>query len=174
MDKIEADVDDLIGQRVEGKRGSVPEDTIAPAEYIARRVQNQIDKCFEPKALQYQAAAKRLRSIEVVLALATAGITAIVGLADKELVGGLSFDFAALIAVLTTISGAILAYVEASRYDFTVQSYRATARRLRNQLLNEPASVPVPSPAWSAFVEQCEAILQQENQSWVAKFGKPA
>jgi hypothetical protein len=175
VEKVEADVDDLINQQVASKPGNTPTDVITPSNYIDRRVKNQIENYYEPRALQYQAAATKLRRIELVLALATTCFTAVVGVANKELIGGLSFDFVALIAVLTTISGAILAYVEASRYDFTVASYRATARRLRAQLLKDPTpAVKAPSAEWSAYVQQCEAILQEENNSWVAKFGKPA
>jgi hypothetical protein len=79
----------------------------------------------------------------------------------------------ALTAVLTTISGMILSHIEASRYDYLVVSYRATARRLRDALLNAPADAVAPSPAWSACVTQCEAILGDENSAWVAKLGKP-
>ena len=45
-----------------------------------------------------------------------------------------------LTAVFTTLAGMILAYVEASRYDFIVSSYRVTARRLRDLANNPPAN----------------------------------
>ena len=171
--QIEQDVDDLLGRQVSGPPGSAPVDMLTPAEYVEKRVKQQVDGFFEPKALALKATADRLRRIEFLLALTTTCITAIVGLANKELVGGLKFDFVALTAVLTTISGAILAHIEASRYDFTVTAYRATARRLRDALREMPVDPVVPSPAWSAFVDRCETILAQENNSWVAKFGKP-
>jgi hypothetical protein len=79
----------------------------------------------------------------------------------------------ALTAVLTTISGAILAHIEASRYDYLIMTYRGAARRLRNELSAVPAPAALPSPEWSAFVERCESIIAQENGSWIAKFGKP-
>lgn len=173
--KVEVDVEDLLGQREKGKPGSTPMQDLKPAEYLEKRVKAQIDKFFEPKAASYQSTAKAWRHAEFALALATTCLTAALGVAKKEIVGGVPFDFAALIAVLTTVSGAVLAYIEASRYDFTVTLYRATARRLRAQLYGAPAAdVAVPSPEWSTFVHQCEAILQDENSSWVAKFGKPA
>jgi hypothetical protein len=81
----------------------------------------------------------------------------------------------AITAVLTTISGAILAHVEAQRYDQVVSQYRATARRLRNAIATAPPpeSFAVPSKEWSAFVVKCEGILAAENNSWLAKWSKP-
>jgi len=83
------------------------------------------------------------------------------------------FDFVALTAVLTTVSGAILAFVEASRYDFIVSTYRATPQRLRDEETSTPSGATPPSPEWSSFVDRCERILQEQNNSWVAKFGRP-
>lgn len=173
LKKIETDVDDLLSQRVMGPPRSLPTDDIAPADYITKRLEGQVRSFFEPSAQRYQASAKRWRLLEFLLALATTILTAIVGAVPEEYTAWLSFDFAAIIAVLTTISGAILAHVEASRFDFLATSYLATARRLKYLLPTAPGpSVPVPSPDWSAFVEQCESILQSESDSWIAKFGK--
>jgi hypothetical protein len=68
--------------------------------------------------------------------------------------------------VLTTIAGAVLAHVEASRFDFLVTIYLATARRLedRKSGSGEP---------FSAFVNDCENIIATENMSWIAKWAKP-
>jgi hypothetical protein len=170
--KIENEIEDFLGARKPAGPSSVPRNPISPQEYIDARVKNQISKFFEPKATQAQAAARKMRTIEFALAMATTVITAIMSVVDKHTFG--SFDVVALTAVFTTLSGAIIAYIEASRYDFTVQSYRATARRLRDELTNQPANPQPGTPAWSEFVERCEAILREENNSWIAKFSKPA
>jgi hypothetical protein len=167
--KIEADVDDLIGLQVTLGPSSQPTDVIAPEVYITERLGGQI-KFYEKKATESQAAARKLRRIEFVLALATTIITALVGILPKGSFGG--FDLVALTAVLTTLSGAILAHIEASRYDFTVASYRATARRLKDQRDNPPPNPEAGTPDWSAFVDRCESILQTENSGWIAKFSK--
>ena len=171
--QIEKDVDDLIGLQTKAKTGSTPVDLMIPAEYLEKRVKRQIEDFFEPRIEQNQALAKTLRRIEFGLALVTTCITAIVGVAGKDW-WGLNFDFVALTAVLTTISGVVLVHVEAARYDFIVTSYRATARRLRDMLANAPDKFEFPSPQWSAFVNQCETILSEENNSWIAKFSKPS
>ncbi|HEV7915094.1 MAG TPA: DUF4231 domain-containing protein [Albitalea sp.] len=173
VDEIEQGVDDLLGQQVDGPAGSAPVAPLSPDEYAQQRVREQI-AYFESNALALKAMADRMRRAEFWLALVTACITAIVGVAGKDLIGGLKFDFVALTAVLTTISGAILAHIEASRYDFTVTAYRAAARRLRDALRDMPAHPVPPSAEWSAFVDRIEGILADENSSWVAKFGKPA
>jgi hypothetical protein len=171
-DEIEKAVDDLSAQFVQAGRGRTPVAAITPDEYVAKRIDGQI-AYFEKAARTAQTKAGRLRALELTLAFTTTVIAAVVGFIDKEPIAGLDFDFAALIAVLTTISGTILAYIEASRYDFLATTFRATERRLRGHKVAHPAGVTVPSPDWSAYVERSEMILQEENTSWVAKFGKP-
>lgn len=168
---ILTDVDDLNVHRAETGRSSAPTGPIAPADYVAKRVREQAE-WHERKAAAAQRSAKRWRAIEFSLALLTAIITAVVGSLDKTFLGPI--DFVALTAVLTTLSGAILAYVEASRYDFIVSTYRATARRLRMEETAAPVGATTPSADWSAFVARCEGILQEQNNSWVAKFSAPA
>jgi hypothetical protein len=171
VQQIEADVDDLIGRQESHGTSSLPTDFIAPQDYITKRLTGQID-FYERKAVENQAAARKLRRIEFVLALATTIVTAVVGILPKGSFGG--FDLVAPTAVLTTLSGAILAHVEASRYDFTIASCRATARRLKDQRSNPPPNPQVCTPEWSAFVDRCESLIQAENSSWIAKFSKPA
>ena len=167
--KIETDVDDLVGLQEASGRSTLPTNVIAPADYITQRVASQID-FYEKKAIHSQAAARNLRRIEFVLALATTINTAVVGILPKRSFGG--FDLVALTAVLTTLSGAIVAHLEASRYDFTVASYRAAARRLKDQLNNPPPNAQPGTAEWSAFVDRCETIMSTENHGWLAKFSK--
>jgi Protein of unknown function (DUF4231)/SMODS and SLOG-associating 2TM effector domain 1 len=127
-EKIERDVEDLLGEAVPASgKGSVPRSLLPPEGYIETRVRGQVEKYYEPKAETYRRAASTLRTVEFGLSLVAAIITAAVGVAGKELFG-LRFDFVALTAVLTTIAGAIIAHIEASRYDFLVMTYRAAAR----------------------------------------------
>jgi hypothetical protein len=87
-------------------------------------------------------------------------------------VGGIPFDLAAFTAVLTTVSGAILAHIEASRYQYLVTSYLATARRLEDADLGFTAAAGDPN-LWSDFVNRCEDIIAAENSSWTAKWTTP-
>jgi conflict system pore-forming effector with SLATT domain/uncharacterized protein DUF4231 len=162
--KIETDGDDLIQHLVKAAGpGSSPRAALSNADYLARRVAGQV-KWYNDKADTYAAISKRLHMIELILAAAATLITAIAGVTGKSILG-IPFDAAAFTAVLTTLAGAVLAHVEASRYDFLVMTYRATARRLvdRLNLSHEP---------WSDLVNDCENILAAENTSWIAKWTK--
>jgi hypothetical protein len=170
-EKIEDGIDDLNNKLVEAdKAGSAPTAMIAPAEYVAKRVRAQIDSFYRPKAEHFRRMASRLRAAEFILALLATIITAAVGVMKKYPVSDLPFDLAALTAILTTIGALVLAHIEASRYDFLVTTYRATARRLEDALSDLSAMPPAPSQAWSNFVGRCETILATENNSWVAKW----
>jgi hypothetical protein len=101
-----------------------------------------------------------------VLALAATLITAAASVTPKvNLIFGVQFDIAALTAVLTTIAGAVLAHIEASRFDFLVTTYVAAARHLEDRGNG-------PNDPWSDFVTDCERILEAENNSWIAKWTK--
>ena len=172
-EKIERDVDDLLSKAVTADRAQTATLEMSPEEYIQTRIRNQVQDFYEPRAEAYRRAAARLRWVEFGLALAATVITGIVSIAGKDPIG-LGFDFIALTAVLTTVAGAILAHIEASRYDFFVMNYRAAARRLRNEVAILGDTPSVPSHEWSAFVERCESIIADENNNWVAKWSKPA
>ena len=107
-----------------------------------------------------------MRQIEFGLALLATIFTAVAGVAGKSApILGIQLDFAAFTAVLTTLGGAILAHIEASRYDFLAMTYTATARRLEDR-----CNAPVVSP--SDFVNDCETVIANENTSWIAKWTK--
>jgi hypothetical protein len=162
--KIESDGEDLLPKLIAATHpGSAPRQPITQAEYIDRRVNHQIS-WYRPKADHYRNTANMLRRVEFFLALAATLITAIASVTGKSApLWGVQFDFAALTAVLTTIAGAVLAHIEASRFDFLAVTYLATARRLEDRRDGPQAS-------WSDFVNDCENILASENASWIAKW----
>lgn len=171
-ERIERDVDDLLNQAVAAGPGRTPTTDITPDEYVRTRVRNQAKEYYEPKAEAHRQAAVRLRRLEFGLSLAATIITGAVAVAGKDPTG-LGFDFIALTAVLTTLAGAILAHIEASRYEFYVTSYRAAARRLSNELASAEKTPAAPSAEWSEFVARCEIIISEENNNWVAKWSRP-
>jgi hypothetical protein len=165
--KIEDDGDDLIATLVTNPgAGSVPRAPLALQQYVERRIDGQID-FYKSRASTYRTTATWLRHTELGLALAATLITAIASVTGKSTyIFNVQFDIAALTAVLTTVAGAVLAHVEALRFDFLVTTYLATARRLddRKGDSHEPLS---------AFVNDCENIIATENMSWIAKWAKP-
>lgn len=172
-EKIEKDLDDLVDREVANTReGSAPRAMLTPQQYREQRILSQAKQFFRPKALAYRKIAARLRGIEFALALTATIITALAGVIGKSLpVANINFDIAALTAVLTTVSGAILAHIEASRYQHLVTSYLATARRLEDEDTKFD-SASSDAKSWSDFVNRCEDIIAAENNSWVAKWTK--
>jgi hypothetical protein len=171
-ERIERDVDDLLASAV-GKAvaGSSPRSSLSRYEYVAGRVRNQMNDFYLRRANENTRIATRLRRAEFSLALAATVITAVVGVAGKNLFG-ITFDFVALTAVLTTVAGAVLAHIEALRFDFLVVIYRATARRLSAELSKTGDLNAFSQDDWSDFVNRCEAIIAEENTSWAAKWTK--
>jgi hypothetical protein len=164
---IEADGDDLDGKLVSATEPSaVPKAMLTLDEYRNLRVVGQAKTFYRPKAEQYKKAAARLRHAEFALALLATAITAVASVAGKSgPIFGIQLDFAAFTAVLTTLGAAVLAHVEAQRYDFLAMTYTATARRLEDRLTRPPAST-------SDFVNDCETVIANENSSWIAKWTK--
>jgi len=170
---IEEDLDDLSYLTVTPRGpGSAPRKKLTADEYRNLRVVDQVRNFYRPRARDYQTVAARLRAIEFVLALTATIITALAGAVGKlPIVAGFRFDLAALTAVLTTIGGAVLAHIEASRYQHLVTSYLATARRLENAAAEFDAA-KVDRQKWSDYVNGCEDIIATENSSWVARWTK--
>lgn len=164
--RIEVDGNDLIAKLIiESPQGSVPRGMLTLPQYIERRVNGQISY-YRDRARRYRTAGTWLRRAEFVLALAATIITAVASATGKSTqFFGIQFDLAALTAVLTTVAGAVLAHVEASRHDFLETIYVATARRLEDRRGG-------PHEPVSAFVNDCENIIATENMSWVAKWTK--
>jgi hypothetical protein len=165
--EIEADGEDLIGElATHAGKGSLPRTALTAQQYVEGRVNKQI-VYYQDRAAKYRKRANWLRGAEFSLALAATLITAVASVTGKSThVFGIQFDIAALTAVLTTIAGAVLAHVEASRLDFLVTTYLATARRLEDRKTGSRATV-------SDFVNACENIMGTENLSWIAKWTKP-
>jgi len=170
LERIEQDLDDLLGDKAPPEEPATsPTTLISRADYLKLRLRSQVDDFYEPKARLFQRRSDRLRQIEFVLALFATVITAGVALAGKSLLG-IPFDLTALTAVLTTVSGAIVAHIESARYDFLVTTYRVTARRLRHEERAAGEVEALSAGQWSALVQRSESILADENSTWTARW----
>jgi hypothetical protein len=145
---------------------SEPPGPLTANEYIAKRVDGQIENYYRPKARENARSARLFRIVETVLAVVAAVVAAL-----ATAFGG-SYGFGAWVAVLTTIGGAVTAHVASCRFEYLVTSYAATAQRLEDLRSQWPPSetAQVPSPEWSEYVRQCENAISVENQSWMAKW----
>jgi hypothetical protein len=167
--RIDADLETVVPLEPD-RLGSSPRKILTPEEYRATRVRDQID-WYKRKSMEAAGPAKRLRLAEFLLALAATVITALSTITGKQIpFVEFNFDLAALTALLTSVGGAILSHIEASRLDHLAASYAATARRLEDLDVGFIKARAQPQE-WSDFVNRSEDILAAENQSWIAKWG---
>ncbi|MET9214427.1 MULTISPECIES: DUF4231 domain-containing protein [unclassified Nocardia] len=142
-----------------------------PEEYVHDRVQAQIDDYYLPTAHRYSARAAGLRRAAIGLGLAATIVAAINTGVGAEAAGRI----APWVAVMTTLSGSLLAYLAAKRYDFLVMTYLATADRLHRRLDRWRADgSPTDRDRWGEFVADCENTISLENASWMAKWSERA
>jgi len=137
---------------------------LTPEGYAEKRVTDQIEHYYRPKARQNALAAQRLHNLEFVLGLAAVALGAASGL---QWLSGL----APWVAVLTTAGAAVTAHLAAARYDHQAMIYFATADRLtglRDEWLATPDRL---APARVArFVDDCEHAISTENEAWLAEW----
>jgi hypothetical protein len=93
------------------------------------------------------------------------------GSIGKLPIAGVPFDIAALSALLASVAAAIVAHLEASRLDELARTYGAAARQLDDIDLGFDRARRLPL-TWSAYVEACEAVIANENASWVARWSE--
>ncbi|MEM8714708.1 MAG: DUF4231 domain-containing protein, partial [Cyanobacteria bacterium P01_G01_bin.4] len=145
------------------KTEKLPDNWLSMDDYLEWRVNDQVRKYYEPKAIEYQQKLKLLKSLSFGLGLSGA------------VLGGISaadIDWsAAWVAVIGTISGAIAAFTFAGRYRYLMTSYTLTARRLKWihnawQRLSDSEK----SQKLGTFVHNFENVLSIENNSWVAEW----
>ncbi|MFI6774679.1 DUF4231 domain-containing protein [Nocardia sp. NPDC050412] len=140
---------------------------LTPEQYASKRVEGQITNYYRPTARRYCARAQFLRRVAIALGL----IATMAASVSTAVSADAATRIAPWIAVLTTLSGALVAYLASKRYDFLVVSYLATANRLQRLLDHwRTAGSPTDPPQWSEFVDDCENTIAVENESWLAKW----
>ena len=134
--------------------------------YISRRVRQQIEQYYRPKAKTYANRAEQFRWIEIGFASLAAILSAsatLINAPNSQLIGP-------WVAVVTTIGGTIAAHAAANRYDFQATTSFATARQLSDLIQDwEAGGKQAPSKEWSDFVHSCEEAISAENRAWMAK-----
>lgn len=143
-------------------------------EYIEKRVMEQVNEFYRPKARLYARRLNGFRRVELAFGLigAVLGVVAAFQSHQDAAQTVTQSGLAAWVAVVTTVSSALAAHVAAVRYDFLVMSYSGTARKLE-ELVNQwhfPSKGNRPS--WSSVVKSCEDAISAENESWLAKWMK--
>ncbi|MCP2280681.1 Protein of unknown function [Nocardia amikacinitolerans] len=178
--EIEEPADDLLpfltsnGADTAGLASGAPP-VLTPEEYVRDRVQGQISGYYERRAREYAVRARRLRGAALLLGVAATVVAALgavlVGASGRN---SWAANLTPWVAVLTTLGAGVAGYLAGRRYEFLVMSYSATARRL-GQLLREwrAEGSPTDEPRWTAFVDDCETVIAQQNETWVAKWTEP-
>jgi hypothetical protein len=157
---------DLEGELELVKDAPAPLPPLSGQAYVEKRVVAQIEGFYRPKADLYARRAAWFRRAQIVLALAAALGAVVAGVAVEA-----AKSMAVWVAFLTTTSTALTAQVAATRYNYLINSYLATARRLEDlvaawKLNGEPSD----GADWSKFAQDCEAAISAENESWLAKW----
>ena len=144
----------------EEQRQSLPEGPLSIGEYLKERLDDQIDRFYKPRVRQYDRRMKLWRNVN----LALGAVAAILGVLGKTT--------GAWVAVITTITTSVAAYLFANRYQYLIISYQATARKL--EALKYEWSVqgaPEQDPEKrNRFLLDCEAAISIENNGWMAKW----
>ena len=171
VDQSVADLEALAAEAQDAEDQERP--GFSGGEYVERRALQQVREYYRPKAREAARRARLFRGAEVGLATLAAAIGALAAVGA----GGpapLHATVGAWAAVLTTVGGALSTHAAASRYDFLVTSYSATARRIEELVADWRSDGAVArGPAWSEFVKRCESAISIENESWLAKWTEP-
>ncbi len=148
----------------EKKRKGIIPVNISSDQYIKIRVNDQIENFYYPKSSEHEKTVDRGKWISLIL-----GVLAVVFGA----VGATGWT-AAWVAVVTTITLAISAYLYAGRYQYLVISYQATARRLEMLRSRWQASGKTDAniEERNQFILDCEEAISVENSAWMAEWTK--
>ncbi len=164
VQRLEQEAGDLqrYTQAVQAKGRPLPAVRDVPSYLEVRVRQSQLDGFYEPKARLLRQRLRTLKAVEVVLALAAAGLAA---------VAAISASVGAWAAVATTVAGAVAAYAAAQRYEFLWIEYSRTASELR-RLLDRGTAADGRALSGLDLVRECEQVISVQNQAWMAKWGE--
>lgn len=144
----------------EERREGLPEGPISVAEYIKERLDGQIDGFYRLRAQQYDRLMKHWRNVNLALG-ATAAVLGVLG----RWTG-------AWVAVITTITTSVAAYLFANRYQYLIISYQTTSRQLeflKHQWIVMGAPEQDPEKR-NRFLLDCEEAISIETSAWMAKW----
>lgn len=144
----------------EKQRSGLLPSKMSVENYIQKRVNNQIDDYYRPNALKNEKIVTRGRQTSLGLGALAVVLGAL----------GASGWTAAWVAVVTTITISLTAYIYAGRYQYLVISYQATARRLELLRSRWKASGMTDDNTKERdyFIHECEDAISVENSAWMA------
>jgi SMODS and SLOG-associating 2TM effector domain 1/Protein of unknown function (DUF4231) len=158
--KVAEDAADLLEHRV----GVTPEKRALPnvhdvESYLTERVDDQIKRFYEKRAVQLKARLKLFRGIEV--GLATVGVLLGAAAGTWEL-----DSIAVWVPVTTTIGAAVAAHAAAERYAYLLVEYMRTADELHRIRERRGSAATLTD---EQLVQRAEETISIQNQAWMAK-----
>jgi hypothetical protein len=139
-------------------------------EYVAQRVNEQIEGYYVPKGRTNARIASRLHEAEFILGLIAVVLAAMAGAAATT--GWERLDsLGAWVAVVTTAGAAVTAHLAAGRFNHQAMTYFATANRLtslRDVWHVDPKREE--QARFAQFVDGCENAISIENEAWLAEW----
>ena len=133
--------------------------------YTQARVDQQIEKYYEPNAQKNSNRARQFRNLEFALAIIAAVVSAVV-VAMTELQ-----PLAATVPVLTTIAAVVTAEMAFRRYDALAMEYDQTADQLKMLKVDHSVNAAAgdPQAVDDEFVHACELVISIQNEAWMAR-----
>lgn len=129
--------------------------------YMDLRVVGQIERYYRPRAAVMSRRSSQFRTVE----LALVGSATVLGAAS----GAYGADWAAAwVATVTTVSAAVIAHAEASRYAYQEIEFSRTAAEL--ELIHRRHATESGPADDDAVVTQCEQVISVQNEGWMTKW----
>lgn len=144
-------------KRTEGMPGC----PVSVDEYLASRLEEQM-KYYRRRAGEHTVVVGRIRNLTVLL-----GAVAVV-------LGVLGGAATVWLAVITTVTASLAAYLYANRLQYLAVSYLATARNLEALRAGWRTSgkTEADTAERNQFILDCEGILSAENNSWLTEWAR--
>lgn len=163
-EKLLGEVTDLAVEFIseEEQRKRIPPVSLTVDQYIEVRITEQIKKFYLPRAKEHQETMKRGKKISLGLGVAAVILGAL----------GASGWTAGWVAVISTVTASIAAYLYAGRYQYLVISYQATARRLGllSSRWRASGKTDADIEERNTFICDCENSISIENSAWMAEW----
>lgn len=148
----------------EEKGFELPSGNLTTKAYIAQRVNDQINNYYRKRSDDYIDKIRNCKKVGLILGIIAIALGAL----------GSTGWTAGWVAVISTISASIVAYVYAGRYQYLIVSYQATAHHLEFLRTRWEASgkTDADKDERDQFILDCEDAISIESNAWMAEGGR--
>ena len=149
----------------EQQRERLPQGPLSEASYIKERVDDQIYGFYRPRVREYEQLIRKIRTLSLGLGAIATVLGAVASLWAKNVIAG-------WVAVLTTMTASIVAYVYAGRYQYSdreLPGHSSTAGAGEKPVGKIRKEQDPTKAKLGDFVNACEDAISIENQAWMAR-----